>query len=88
MSYHMPDDLSAAGRDPRAYADEWRPRHGVVRNVQGEWVLLSHRLVVQADPDYAGILLGEQTAKRALALAGLLGRRPDLRAAAPAKAAS
>lgn len=51
MSDHMPDDLSAAGRDPRAYADEWRPRHGVVRNVQGEWVLLSHRLVVQAALD-------------------------------------
>ncbi len=46
------------------------------------------RLVVQADPDYAGILLGEQTAKRAQALATLLGRRPDLRAATLTKAAS
>jgi cytochrome P450 len=53
MSDHMPDDLSAAGRDLRAYTDELRPRHGVVRNVQGEWVLLRHGLVVQAalDPD-------------------------------------
>lgn len=48
MSDHMPDDLSAAGRDLRAYTDELRPRHGVVRNVQGEWVLLRHELVVQA----------------------------------------
>ncbi|HEY0876861.1 MAG TPA: cytochrome P450 [Zeimonas sp.] len=48
MTDHMPDDLSAAGRDLRAYTDELRPRHGVVRNVQGEWVLLRHELVVQA----------------------------------------
>lgn len=53
MTEHMPDDLSAAGRDLRAYTDELRPRHGVVRNVHGEWVLLRHELVVQAalDPD-------------------------------------
>ncbi|HJW03057.1 MAG TPA: cytochrome P450 [Azospira sp.] len=48
MTDHMPDDLSAAGRDMRAYTDELRPRHGVVRNVQGEWVLLRHDLVVEA----------------------------------------
>lgn len=48
MTDHMPDDLSAAGRDMRAYTDELRPRHGVVRNVDGEWVLLRHELVVQA----------------------------------------
>lgn len=48
MSDHMPDDLSAAGRDLRAYTDELRPQHGVVRNVEGEWVLLRHELVVQA----------------------------------------
>lgn len=52
MSDHMPDDLSATGRDPRATTDEWRPRHGVVRNVQGEWVLLRHELVVQAALDH------------------------------------
>jgi cytochrome P450 len=53
MTDHMPDDLSATGRDLRAYTDELRPRHGVVRNVEGEWVLLRHELVVQAalDPD-------------------------------------
>lgn len=53
MTDHMPDDLSATGRDLRAYTDELRPRHGVVRNVHGEWVLLRHELVVQAalDPD-------------------------------------
>ena len=51
MSDHMPDDLSAAGRDLRAYTDELRPRHRVVRNVAGEWVLLGHELVVQAALD-------------------------------------
>ena len=51
MSDHMPDDLSAAGRDLRAYTDELRPRHRVVRNVAGEWVLLGHDLVVQAALD-------------------------------------
>lgn len=51
MTDHMPDDLSATGRDLRAFTDELRPRHGVVRNVQGEWVLLRHELVVQAAQD-------------------------------------
>jgi cytochrome P450 len=53
MTDPMPDELSAAGRDLRAYTDELRPRHGVVRNVEGEWVLLRHELVVQAalDPE-------------------------------------
>lgn len=53
MSDHMPDDLSATGKDPRAYTDALRARHGVVRNVQGEWVLLTHDLVVQAALDPA-----------------------------------
>ena len=53
MTDHMPDDLSAAGRDLRAYTDELRPRHRVVRNVAGEWVLLRHDLVVQAARDHA-----------------------------------
>ena len=52
--------------------------------------LLSHsalrlegdRLVVQAEPDFADILLGEQTAKRAKALAELLDCRLELKAAA------
>ncbi len=48
MTDHMPDDLSATGRDMRACTDELRPRHGVVRNVHGEWVLLRHDLVIQA----------------------------------------
>ncbi len=48
MTDHMPDDVSAAHRDMRAYTDELRPLHGMVRNVQGEWVLLRHELVVQA----------------------------------------
>ncbi|GAB2900703.1 cytochrome P450 [Uliginosibacterium flavum] len=48
MTDHMPDDLSAAGRDIRAFTEELRPLHGVVRNDHGEWVLLRHELVVQA----------------------------------------
>jgi len=48
MTDHMPDDLSATGKDMRAYTDALRPHHGVVRNVHGEWVLLAHPLVVQA----------------------------------------
>lgn len=52
MTDHMPDDLSALGRDPRAYTDELRPGHSVVRNVQGEWVLLRHEPVVQAALDH------------------------------------
>lgn len=51
MTDHMPDDLSAAGRDLRAYTDGLRLRHGVVRNVHGEWVLLRHELVVEAALD-------------------------------------
>jgi len=51
MTDHMPDDLSATGRDLRAYTDELRPRNAVVRNVHGEWVLLRHALVVQAALD-------------------------------------
>ena len=42
MTDHMPDDLSATGRDLRAYTDELRPKHPVVRNSKGEWVLLRH----------------------------------------------
>ena len=44
------------------------------------------KLVVSAEPDYADILLGEQTAKRAVALANLLGRRLELRPELLAKA--
>jgi cytochrome P450 len=53
MSEHIPDDLSPAGRDLRAYTDELRPDHPVVRNAQGEWVLLTHDMVVAAalDPE-------------------------------------
>lgn len=52
MTDHMPDDLSAAGRDLRAYTDELRPKHPVVRNVAGEWVLLRHADVVAAALDH------------------------------------
>ena len=52
MTDHMPDDLSAAGRDVRAYTDELRSKHPVVRNVAGEWVLLGHAEVVAAALDH------------------------------------
>lgn len=52
MTDHMPDDLSAAGRDLRAYTDALRPRHPVVKNVAGEWVLLRHADVVAAALDH------------------------------------
>ncbi|MDS1309199.1 cytochrome P450 [Marinobacter xiaoshiensis] len=52
MTDHMPDDLSAAGRDLRAYTDELRPKHPVVRNIKGEWVLLRHADVLAAALDH------------------------------------
>lgn len=51
MTDHMPDDLSAVGRDLRAYTDELRPKHAVVKNISGEWVLLRHADVVTAALD-------------------------------------
>jgi len=51
MTDHMPDDLSVAGCDLRAYTDELRPKHPVVRNNKGEWVLLRHADVVAAALD-------------------------------------
>lgn len=52
MTDHMPDDLSAEGRDLRAYTDELRPKHAVVKNINGEWVLLRHADVVTAALDH------------------------------------
>ena len=51
MSYHVPDGLAPAGRDLRAYTDELRPEHGIVRNDRDEWVLLRHDLVRRAALD-------------------------------------
>lgn len=51
MMDHMPDDVSPAGRDLRAYTDALRPRHPVVRNDEGYWVLLRHADVVAAALD-------------------------------------
>jgi len=51
MTDHIPDDVSPAGRDLRAYTDELRPDHPVVRNDRGEWVLLRHDLVRRAALD-------------------------------------
>ncbi len=45
MDVAPPDTSIVAG--PGDYTDELRPWHGVVRNVQGDWVLLSHDLVLQ-----------------------------------------
>lgn len=52
MTDHMPDDLSVAGCDLRAYTDELRPKHPVVKNVAGEWVLLRHADVAAAALDH------------------------------------
>lgn len=52
MTDHMPDDLSAAGRDLRAFTDGLRPKYPVVRNVAGEWVLLRHADVLAAALDH------------------------------------
>lgn len=52
MTDHMPDDLSIMGRDLRAYTDELRPKHPVVKNINGEWVLLRHADVVAAALDH------------------------------------
>jgi hypothetical protein len=54
MTEHIPDDVSPAGRDLRAYTDELRPEHPVVRSDRGEWVLLRHDLVRQAALDDIG----------------------------------
>lgn len=51
MTEHIPDDVSPAGRDLRAYTDELRAAHRVVRNDLGEWVLLRHELVRRAALD-------------------------------------
>lgn len=51
MTEHMPDDVDPVGRDLRAYTDELRPAHAMVRNTRGEWVLLRHADVVAAALD-------------------------------------
>lgn len=51
MTHHIPDDVDPTGRDLRAYTDELRPEHRIVRNVLGEWVLLRHADVVAAAGD-------------------------------------
>ncbi|MFP5416372.1 MAG: cytochrome P450 [Actinomycetes bacterium] len=51
MNDHIPDELDPAGRDLRAYVDELRPEHRVVRYNRGEWVLLRHDDVVTAALD-------------------------------------
>ena len=51
MTDHMPDDVSPAGRDLRAYTDELRPLFPVVRDDAGEYVLLRHADVAAAALD-------------------------------------
>lgn len=51
MNDHIPEDLDPAGRDLRAYTDELRPDHRMVRNARGEWVLLRHEDVVAVAQD-------------------------------------
>lgn len=51
MTEHIPDDVDPVGRDLRAYTDELRPDHAMVRNTRDEWVLLRHADVVAAALD-------------------------------------
>lgn len=51
MSDHMPDDLSAAGQEVRAFTDDLRSRHAVVQNASGEWCVLRHAELVTAAND-------------------------------------
>lgn len=51
MTVHMPEDISPTGRDWRAYTDALRPKHALVRNVAGEWLLLRHADVQSAALD-------------------------------------
>lgn len=52
MTDHIPDDLSAAGKDIREFTDELRAKFSVVKNISGEWVLLKHADVVAAAIDH------------------------------------
>ena len=52
MTDQLLDDLSAAGNDVRACTDELRSRHEVVRNTDGEWILLRHADVLAAALDH------------------------------------
>jgi len=52
MTDHMPDDLSAKGHDLRAFTDELRHKHSVVKNIADEWVLLKHADVIAASLDH------------------------------------
>ena len=57
MTDHMPDDLSATGRDPRAYTDGLRPRHGGQRgNQQGH--AQPNRCLARLVPDGSRIEIG------------------------------
>ena len=51
MTDHMPDDLSAAGQDVRAFTDDLRGSYAVVQNISGEWCVLRHAEVVEAALD-------------------------------------
>ncbi|MFQ3229650.1 cytochrome P450 [Reinekea sp.] len=52
MTDHMPDDLSAAGKDMREFTDELRAKFSVVKNISDEWVFLKHADVVAAALDH------------------------------------
>ncbi|MFV0476799.1 MAG: cytochrome P450 [Parahaliea sp.] len=51
MVEHYPQDIEPSGRDLRAYTDDLRSKHPLVRNVLDEWVLLHHADVVRAAMD-------------------------------------
>jgi len=48
----MPETISPCSRDQRAYTDELRPSHKLIRDTAGEWLLLGHAEVLAAALDH------------------------------------
>lgn len=51
MTDNRPDELSLEACEMRAFTDDLRPRHPVIRTHEGEWLLLDHAAVVGAAMD-------------------------------------
>ena len=52
MTEKLPIDLSLAGNDVRAFTDELRTKHAIIKNTSGEWVLLKHANVMATALDH------------------------------------
>ncbi|OBT13850.1 cytochrome [Vibrio sp. UCD-FRSSP16_10] len=51
MADKMPHDISVSGLDVRAFTDDLRSKHPIVKNINNEWVLLKHADVMAAALD-------------------------------------